>query len=119
MSIPFTCQAEAPILCRVKHVTIAEKSLLIGDDAADTLVRYAALLGSTSSADSVNIRSIGVNGEEVGATFLLNSGTVMMVESTTSSLPEPDNTDALDYMRDQITRRESYDLPALEPLDGE
>ena len=119
MSIPFTCQTSMPNLGSVKHVTIAEKSLLIGDDAADTLVRYAAVLGSTSSADSVSIRSIGVDGEEVEATFLLNSGTVMMVESTTSSLPEPDNTDALHYMGDQISRRESYDLPALDSLDGE
>jgi hypothetical protein len=103
----------------VKHVTIAGKSLLLGDDVADALVRYATLLGSAGGADSVTIRSIGADGEEVEAAFLLNSGTVLMVESTRSTLPEPDNADALQYMRDQMGRRESYELPELGPTEGQ
>jgi len=104
----------------VKHVTIAEKSFLVGDDVADTLVRYAALLGKANSADSVTIRSLGVDGEEVEALYLLNSGTVLMAESTRSTLPEPDNSDALKYMQEQMDRYESYDLlPDDElPTDG-
>ena len=98
----------------MKHVTIADKSLLVGDAVAETLIRYAALLGQRSSADSVTIRSIGVDGEQVDALFLLNAGTVMMAESTSSTLPEPDNDDALAYMQDQLQRYESYDL-----ADGE
>ena len=98
----------------MKHVTIADKSLLVGDAVADALVRYAALLGQRNSADTVTIRSIGVDGEQVDAVFLLNSGTVMMAESTNSTLPEPDNNDALAYMQDQLQRYENYDLPGGE-----
>ncbi len=90
---------------------MAEKSFLVGDDVAETLIRYAALLGKVGSADSVSIRSLGVDGELVEALFLLNSGTVMMAESTHSDLPEPDNSDALQYMHDQIDKYDSYSLP--------
>src|SRR5206468_3672347 len=95
----------------MKHVTIADKSLLIGDDVADMLVRYAALLGKANSADNVVIRSIGIDGEEVEANYLLNSGTVMMAESTHSTLPEPDNADALAYLQERLEDYENYALP--------
>ena len=49
------------------HVTIAGTSLLVGDEVAGELLRYAALLGKIGSADSILVRSIGVNGEEVEA----------------------------------------------------
>ena len=90
---------------------MADKSFLVGDDVAETLIRYAALLGKVGSADSVSIRSLGIDGELVEALFLLNSGTVLMAESTHSDLPEPDNSDALQYMRDQIEKYDSYSLP--------
>jgi len=98
----------------VRHITIADKSLLVGNAVADALIRYAALLGQRNSADTVTIRSIGVDGEQVDAVFLLNSGTVMMAESTNSTLPEPDNSDALAYMHDQLQRYENFDLPGGE-----
>jgi hypothetical protein len=87
----------------MKHVMMADKSLLIGDDAADTLVEYAALVARIGSGDSVTLRAIGVDGEEVAATFLLNSGTVMMAQSTFSNLPEPDNSENIAYMRSRIS----------------
>jgi hypothetical protein len=90
---------------------IAGKSLLIGDEVADTLVRYAALLGKANSADNVIVRSIGVDGEEVEANYLLNSGTVLVSESTRSTLPEPDNADALAYLQDRLQQYETYSLP--------
>jgi hypothetical protein len=90
----------------MKHVTIAEKSFLLGDDVADLLIRYAALLGKVNSADSISVRSIGIDGEIVEAQFLLNSGSVMMAESTHSALPEPDNRDAVQYIEDQLGRYE-------------
>ncbi|MCU1473003.1 hypothetical protein [Amnibacterium sp.] len=95
----------------MKHVTIADKSLLIGDAVADVLVRYATLLGKMNSADNVIIRSIGIDGEEVEANYLLNSGTVMMTESTRSTLPEPDNADAQSYMEDRLQHYEDYSFP--------
>ena len=101
------------------HVTIAGTSLLVGDEVAVELLRYAALLGKIASADSVPVRSIGLNGEEVEATFLLNPGIAMMAESTASKLPEPDNTDALAYLRERIQLFEDYSLPDPETDQGE
>jgi hypothetical protein len=103
--------SEASYRGGVKHITISDKSFLIGDEVADLLVRYAALLGKIHSADSVRIRAIGIDGEAVDADFLLNSGTVLMAESSRSQLPEPDNGDAVEYMRERIAAQEDFELP--------
>ncbi len=97
----------------MRHVTIAEKSLLIGDDAATTLLRYAALVGKLNTSDVVDLRAYGADGELVEASFLLNSGTVMMVESSRSELPEPDNGEAVQYMTERLAFYSSTDLHAM------
>lgn len=94
----------------VKHLTMAEKSLLLGNEAADTLVEYAALVARTRSGDSVSLRAIGVDGAEVEASFLLNSGTVLLVETSTSQLPEPENADVVAAMRRKIDSFEGLDI---------
>ncbi len=98
-------------------MTMAEKSLLIGDAAADTLVRYAALLAKLGSGDAVELSAVGVDGEQVEVTFLLNSGTVMIAETTNSTLPEPDNSEQVEYMLGRIAAYEStgagFHAPAL------
>jgi hypothetical protein len=83
----------------MKHVTYAQKSLLFGDEAADLLLEYAATLADSNSADTVQIRAFGVDGDEVLATFLLSDGIDLMAESTHSPLPEPDNAEAIEHMR--------------------
>ncbi|MDQ4138149.1 MAG: hypothetical protein M3116_04805, partial [Actinomycetota bacterium] len=88
-------------------------SLLVGDDAADALVEYAALVAQLGSGDSVQLNGIGVDGEKVTASFLLNSGTVLMAESTSSELPEPDNLEATAYMRKQLRTYGTSDAEAL------
>jgi hypothetical protein len=86
----------------MKHITGAEKSLLVGDEAADLLMEYASFLGNSRMVDTVKLRAFGVDGEEVTATFLLNEGTNILAESTRSQLPEPDNAEAVRYMRETI-----------------
>jgi len=81
---------------------MADKSLLIGDEAADVLMQYAALIAQIHRGDAVVLRALGVDGAQVEVTFLLNGGTVLLAESSTSVLPEPDNTDAVTYMREQL-----------------
>ncbi|MDH2443354.1 hypothetical protein QDR37_05285 [Amnibacterium sp. CER49] len=88
----------------MKHVTAVEKSLLVGDGAADTLAEYAAHVARLGSGDTVQLRAIGVDGDEVVATFVLNSGTALTLESTHSVLPEPDNADAVAYMVAQMAQ---------------
>lgn len=99
----------------MKHVTFAEKSLLVGDEAADLLLEFARLIGQRGGSDLVTMRAIGPDGNDVDATFLINASTVMMAETASAQLSEPDNADAEDYMSariDEITRL--YSLP--EPL---
>jgi hypothetical protein len=86
----------------VKHLTLAEKDLLVGDVAADLLVEYAVLLGQNQTADKVDLNAISSDGDAVVATFLLNGGTSIVAETTRSSLPEPDNEEAVSYMRQKL-----------------
>lgn len=81
---------------------MADKSLLVGDEAAGLLMRYAALLAQINRGDSLDLSAIGVDGEQVHVTFLLNSGTVLLAETSRSDLPEPDNSHAIRYMRGEL-----------------
>lgn len=99
----------------MKHITYAEKSLLVGDLAADTLLEYAALLARLHSADTVNLKAMGVEGNDVIATFLLDTGAPLMAETTRSSMPEPDNAEAIAYMQTQIMRLSAQ--PPVTPAD--
>lgn len=92
---------------RMKHVTTADKSLLVGDEAADLLLDYAALVAQLGRGDSVRMRAIGVDGEVVTVGFLLNSGTTMLIESSTSTLPEPDNAVVNGYLRARLAEYDS------------
>jgi hypothetical protein len=95
----------------MKHVTYAEKSLLIGDEAADLLMSYATVLGRTHGTDSVTLQAIGIDGNEVGATFLLNPSANLMVETTNTTATEPDNETVSEYMRQRISGlTEPYEL---------
>jgi hypothetical protein len=99
----------------MKHVTFADKSLLIGDEVADLLMEYARLMASSGHADTVNVRAFGADGQEVVATLLLDQGTPLMSESTHSSMVEPDNAEAVEYMRGRIDLMTSP--PLVAPID--
>ena len=86
----------------MKHLTYAEKSLLVGDDTADLLLEYAAALGTAGQADTVKVQAMSSDGDDVEATFLLGEGAPLMAETSTTKVPEPDNTDTDAYLRDKI-----------------
>ena len=88
----------------MKHITYSDKNLLTGDDAADMLVRYAAVLANTRAADTVSLECIGADGDAVTATFLVGEGAPLMIETATGKLAEPDNAAGLSYMRAKIDR---------------
>jgi hypothetical protein len=88
----------------MKHVTYADKSLLMGDEAADTLLEYASALVNAGKADTVDVHAFGEDGQEVVATFLLETGAPVMAETTHTSMKEPDNWEAIAYMREHIER---------------
>ena len=88
----------------MRHLTYADKSLLVGDAVADMLLQYSAQLASSNVADTVEVHAISSDGDEVDAMFLLGKGAPLMSETTNSQLPEPDNTEAMEYMTDCLAR---------------
>jgi hypothetical protein len=88
----------------MKHITFGDKSLLVGDVAADMLLEYAAFLTNRAAGDTVEVQAIGSDGDEVTASFLLGPGVTMMAETSTTTIPEPDNSAAIEYMREATTR---------------
>ena len=96
----------------MKHVSYADKSLFMGDDAADTLLEYARLVADNNRADTVTLRSISPDGNTVEASFLLDASTILMVETTNSEVEPPDNSEAVQDLKeriDAITRPVSVD----------
>jgi putative intracellular protease/amidase len=93
---------------------MAGRPLLVGNEVAEALVRYAVLLAKVHSADHVVVRAVGRDGDEVEANFLLNPGIMLVADSTTSKLPEPDNADALQYLHARMQHYADYSMPDLE-----
>jgi hypothetical protein len=86
----------------MKFLTYADRSVLIGNEAADTLIEYSAVLAEHGHADSVALNAIGADGDDIVASFVLGSGTNLMAESTSSKLPEPNNADGISYMKERL-----------------
>ncbi|AWB90042.1 hypothetical protein [Homoserinimonas hongtaonis] len=82
----------------MKHLSFGEKSLFIGDEAADALTNYAALLADRGRADTVVLNAIGPDGHTVEATFVLNEGASLMTETADEGFKEPENSDVVEYM---------------------
>lgn len=103
----------------MKHVTVSDKSLLLGDEASDLLAEYAAALGRGQSADTIELRAISGDGDEVLVTFLLNGGFTFVSETSTSRAPEPDNARAEDYLRGRLLDLRRFEEATPEDVLGE
>ena len=86
----------------MKHLQFGAKSLFVGDEAADLLVDYGAQIAQLKTGDRVDLRGFSSEGNRITTTFLLNSGTNLVAETTSLTFEEPDNTAAVAYMRDRI-----------------
>ena len=95
---------------KVKHILLADKSLLVGDEAADLLLSYAGLIAEVGRGDTITLRAIDQGGDTVVAGLLLNSGTALVTQTTTSTLPEPDNVEVIRYMRERIASYRTTDM---------
>ena len=98
----------------MKHLTMADKSLLVDDKTADLRLEYAALLGQNDSADTVVVNAYGDDGDPVAVTFLLNGGVSLLAETSESTVPEPENADAIRYMEGKIQLIQSP--PQAQPM---
>lgn len=86
----------------MKHIKYADKTLLVGDDAADTIVEYPTVHANAEAADNIDLDGYGSDGQDITSSFVLNSGTVLMAETTHLSIPERDNSAAVAHMRERI-----------------
>jgi hypothetical protein len=100
----------------MKHITFGDKSLLIGDAAADALLKYAAFLATAARGDTVEVHAISSDGDEVTASFLFGPGATVMAETSHTQLPEPDNSAAIAYM-EQAQKRSN--VVSLAVPDGD
>ena len=98
----------------MKHLVSGMKALFVGDEAADTLMDYAAHIAQFHTGDRIDLRGFTAEGNEVVTTFLLNGGTSLADETTQLPFDESDNGDAVRYMRSRI---EKFQL-SPEFLDG-
>lgn len=102
------------------HVTYADKSFILGDEAARTALGYAALLARQNSADTVSLHAISSDGDEVNAVVLLDAGAPIMAETAVSSMPEPENGEAVAYMKAQMERfTQTTNVQPADPADAE
>jgi hypothetical protein len=84
------------------HLTFADKNLLLGTEAAELIVEYAAALARQHTADTVRVNAYGADGDKVEALLLLDEGAPLMVETSHSDLPDPENDDVVDYIRERM-----------------
>ncbi|MGP3533331.1 hypothetical protein ACTU3I_00945 [Microbacterium sp. RD1] len=99
----------------MKHLSYGEKTVFADDVTADVLLEYAGLLAAEQSGDTVTIRAIGQDGNEVDATFVLNMATNLVAESTNAGVRPPTNDVAVAYMQERIQRYRNP--PIAQPLD--
>lgn len=104
---PPRCGVRTAYGAGMRHVTLGDRSLLVGNEAADLLLDYAALVAQLSRGDSVRMNALAADGEPVAVGVLLNSGSSMLVESSGSVLPEPDNAAAIAYLRGRLAEYDS------------
>lgn len=97
----------------MKHLTVESKDLLVGDEAADVLTEYAALIARQGGGDHVELRAYSGDGDNVVVSIVLSSGTTLIAESSHNTLPEPDNAEAIAYMREMIHKATSP--PSVQP----
>jgi hypothetical protein len=101
------------------HLTFADKDLILGTEAAELVVEYAAALARQHTADTVRVSAYGADGDNVEALLLLDEGAPIMVETSHSDLPDPDNDEAVAYMRERMEgfANKSQALP-VDPEDA-
>jgi len=86
----------------MKHVTYADKSLLMSDESADCLLEYAKAISLQGSSDTVRLRAVGADGNEVEATLLLTPSVSIVAETASSDMRPPEDPEAVAYMRERI-----------------
>ena len=99
----------------MKRINYGDVNYLVGDEVADTMVRFTARLTTAQQGDAVEVNVLGPDGNAEVATFALGPGVAVTAESTRSVLAEPDNAAAVAFMKDAVARLDA----APEPITPE
>ena len=94
----------------MRHITFGEASFLLGNEAADAVLKYAALLAQKHTADTVTLNAISSDGNEVKVTILLDTGAPLMSETTHNNQPEPENSVVVSYMAAQTSHLSGFSM---------
>ena len=89
----------------MKELVVAGSVFLVDDAAADLVVDYTAVLTRAHSADVIELRAITDAGRAVEVSLVLSAATPVFSQTVLRTVPEPDNTDMVHYMRDAIRRK--------------
>ena len=84
----------------MKQIRYGERTWLVGDTTADTLMDYAAALARADSAEHVSIQVLDVNGESEKLDLLIGPATMMTAEPTHDEFADPDNAAVETSMRE-------------------
>jgi hypothetical protein len=99
----------------MKHLTVESKDLLIGDEAADLLTQYAAVVADHGLGDRVLLHALSSDGDAVEVMVVLSAGTTIIAETSHNTFPEPDNGESIAYLRKRI--KEVTSPPPVQPAD--
>src|SRR5689334_6622281 len=75
----------------MKQIRYGERTWLLGDTTADTLLDYAAALARANSAERVSVQVLDINGDSEQLDLLIGPATMMTAEPTHDEFDDPDN----------------------------
>jgi hypothetical protein len=84
----------------MKQIRYGERTWLVGDTTADTLLDYAAALARADSAEHVSIQVLDINGAPEQLDLLIGPATMMTAEPAHDEFADPDNGAVEDSMRE-------------------
>jgi hypothetical protein len=91
------------VVC-VKELVYAGRAVLVGDEAADAVVDYAAVLARMRSADSVELEALTEDRRPVRVYYVLGNVAPVMAQTIEIDEAEPDNASQVGYMRAALRR---------------
>jgi hypothetical protein len=102
----------------MKRLSYLDVHIFVGDDFADAVLDFAAALARSQAAETLHFNAVDERGEPSVVGFLLGPASSLIIQSTTLSLPEPDNTAAFEFlsgrMSDHAVARPAPEQPTTE-----
>ena len=87
----------------MKRLSYLDVHVFVGDDFADAVLDFAAALARTQAAETLHFHAVDEDGEPSTVGFLLGPASSLVIQSTTLVLPEPDNTEAFEFLRGRMS----------------